>query len=262
MKRKTRRDISRMLEQPMQQCPNCKEYVPAEYVVCVWCGFDLTSEIIKRSGIKISWIDALRRMSRVVYQPFSTLREIILLPDSKGPILVLYALSFLVTLQINIFVWKMRYNVQSNIARMIAVIMIAVYPLFLLFLLMIALRVGTRFGIIVIRLLGGKSEKDSLQALFGYSLIPVAIGEGAASFFRLFYSKQEVLSISYGTISSYFESISKNGLSIFIDLIRFVTWIWSAVLFSYGLKREAKISTIEAILVTGVLWFAFISAMF
>ena len=246
----------------MQQCPNCKEYVPAEYVVCVWCGFDLTSEIIKRSGIKISWLDSLRRMSRVVYQPFSSLREIILLPDSKGPILVLYVLSLLITLQINIFVWKIRYGVQSNIARMIAVIMIAIYPLFLLVLLIVALRIGTRLGIIVIRLLGGKSEKDSLQALFGYSLIPVAIGEGIASFFRLFYGKQQVSSISYSNISSYFDSISKNGLSIFIDLVRLATWIWSAVLFSYGLKREARISTIEAILVTGLLWFAFISVMF
>ena len=50
----------------MQTCPSCGDLVPNEYVLCVWCGFDLTLEKIRKAGITIDNRDALARMVRVV----------------------------------------------------------------------------------------------------------------------------------------------------------------------------------------------------
>ena len=67
----------------MQTCPSCGDLVPNEYVLCVWCGFDLTLEKIRKAGITIDNRDALARMVRVVTKPPSTFKDISLLPDNR-----------------------------------------------------------------------------------------------------------------------------------------------------------------------------------
>ncbi len=254
-----------MLEQPMRQCPNCKEYVPAEYVVCVWCGYDLTRDIeqeLKKKGVKLSWIEALRRIWRVIRYPFEGIKEVSVFPDKKGPILILYIFSFLLTLQLNILIWKARYVTNQKYALWVGIIFQALYPFILLVLMMIGVAIISRLIYFVVNVLGGKTEKNAVNTLLVYSLSPLLITEGIATFLRLFYSKVEIDPITYTTVSNAFASWANSGLTVFINIIRIIGWIWAGFLFAYGLKRNAKISYFESGFVTVVFWAIALSTMF
>ena len=86
------------MSENMQTCPSCGELVPIEYVVCVWCGFDLTAEHIRRSGIIIGRNEAFSRMKRVTLDPINAFKEITLIPDLKGPRYILYFIGVAMTL--------------------------------------------------------------------------------------------------------------------------------------------------------------------
>lgn len=91
----------------MQTCPSCGDLVPNEYVLCVWCGFDLTLEKIRKAGITIDNRDALARMVRVVTKPPSTFKEISLLPDNRGGKMVLFAIAIIMTCNMIVIMSKL-----------------------------------------------------------------------------------------------------------------------------------------------------------
>ena len=91
----------------MQTCPSCGDLVPNEYVLCVWCGFDLTLEKIRKAGITIGNRDALARMVRVVTKPPSTFKEISLLPDNRGGKMVLFAIAVIMTFNMIVIMSKL-----------------------------------------------------------------------------------------------------------------------------------------------------------
>ena len=255
----------RMLEQPMRQCPNCKEYIPAEYVVCVWCGYDLTKDIeeeLKKKGVKLSWIEAIRRIWRVIRSPFEGMREVSVFPDKRGPKLILYGIAFLLTLQLNVFIWKSKYVVPTRYAVWVGIIFQAVYPFFLLILMVIGMALLSRFIYFLVNVLGGKTEKGAINTLFVYSLSPLLITESFATIFRLFYPSVSFGSITYSSVANAYSNWASSGLTIFVDIVRIIGWVWAAVLFTYGLKRNAKISYVESGLITFIIWGIALSTMF
>ena len=80
-------------------CPNCSERSPAGYILCPYCGFDLTKMVRERERVRVTFREKLSRIYRSLYDPRESKRlfnEIGVNPDRIGAFLVLYlvAVSF------------------------------------------------------------------------------------------------------------------------------------------------------------------------
>ncbi|MFV2014460.1 MAG: YIP1 family protein, partial [Candidatus Heimdallarchaeota archaeon] len=195
----------------MQTCPSCGELVPIEYVVCVWCGFDLTAEHIRRSGIVIGRNEAFARMKRVTLDPINAFKEITLIPDLKGPRYILYLIGVAMTLNMLAIFSKLdglAYNTEEykivlytigadtqisiKVTTIIALTFLIIQPIFLLLIFNYIWKVATRLISYLSRTVGGTGDKEKIRSILGYSLLPVLFGWSLAWILRLLSGSTEV----------------------------------------------------------------------
>ena len=77
-------------------CPNCSERSPAGYILCPYCGFDLTKILRKKQRIGITFKERFSRIWRSLSDPRDSkilFNEIGVNPDRLGVIILLYLLS-------------------------------------------------------------------------------------------------------------------------------------------------------------------------
>ena len=73
-------------------CPNCSERRPAGYILCPYCGFDLTQIVRARQRVRITLRESFSRIWRSLYDPRlskTVFNEIGANPDRKGAIITL-----------------------------------------------------------------------------------------------------------------------------------------------------------------------------
>jgi hypothetical protein len=261
----------------MQQCPSCGELVPTEYITCVWCGFDLTAEHIKKAGIVFDNRDIALRAYKVIRNPIQAFREIAILPDSKGGLYTIYLIGLMITLHIiiimakisavgfdaetnyiqdperlvdyllNVFIWFLQFVPGLTILVFI--------PFVFMLLFLIALNIGSRFIRILSKLVGGGSDKEKIKATVGYTLIPVLIGWTITLPFRLMSPSQT------GSINEAVEVIRTSGIGEFINVILLICWLWTLVLAIIGIGKAARLNVIESIVVAGLPYGLLITVM-
>ncbi len=262
-------------EVEMQTCPSCGELVPIEYVTCVWCGYDLTGEHIRRAGIKIGRKDAFRRMYRVMRDPFNTMKEISLIPDTKGVRWTIYFIGVALTFHMLVILRKIKglafneqdFVTQSSIISNIINFLISrlptlVFLIFWPFLFVIVFTVILRFAARIIntfnKALGGGYDKQKVRVILGYSLVPVLAGYVVTIIFRLFTPSQEITSLSYEAIAAIITTMAESGIGLFIKYVQLLFWLWGMVLAVYGMSKAANLSIAETAITTGIPYLMFI----
>ena len=79
-------------------CPMCLERTPPEYIVCPYCGYDLTKIVYKVAMGALGTREIFGRIRKVIQQPRLAMQDIADHPDRFGGILVMLALSMFLVL--------------------------------------------------------------------------------------------------------------------------------------------------------------------
>ena len=258
-----------------QQCPNCGEYVPIEYVTCVWCAYDLTAEHLRRADITITYRDSIQRAIKVIRDPLRALKEISLVPDQKGPRLSLMLSGLLISIHLSIIIFKLDNFGYTTVSQEGTTFFQGVIQFFLSFVPTIVLwGLGTVFFFLIFNiiwrmasriirlfssLLGGGSEKTKMRAIIGYSTVPLTLMWGMTILFRLFSSSPTLPdNPSYSDISTALYTITHTGIGGFISILLIISWLWAMILGVIGVSYAAKVSYFESAIAAGIPYLLFI----
>ncbi|MFX0049789.1 MAG: Yip1 family protein [Candidatus Hermodarchaeota archaeon] len=98
-----------MSESESLVCPNCSERSPGGYILCPYCGFDLTKIVRERQRVRITFRERFNRIWRSLYDPRlskSLFHEIGVNPDRLGAFFVVYLLSVAYATRLPVLVFK------------------------------------------------------------------------------------------------------------------------------------------------------------
>lgn len=263
------------MSENMQQCPNCGEYVPAEYVTCIWCAYDLTAEHLRRADITISYRDSFFRGVKLVRNPLQAMREIALVPDNKGPRLSLILNGLMISIHLTIIMFKMKnfgYTTVSGSSSGIGtailqfflsfvptIFLISLSTIFFFLIFNIIWRIASRIIRLFSSLLGGGSEKTKMKSVIGYSTVPLAIVWTFTILLRFFSAAPSLPdNPSYADMSSAITQISSTGVGGVISFFLIIGWLWAMVLAIIGVSYAAKISYVESTIAAGIPYLLFI----
>ncbi len=259
------------MSENMQSCPSCGELVPIEYVLCVWCGYDLTAEHIRRAGINIGRKEAIERMKKVVRNPVSAFKEITLIPDLRGGRMILYSIGFIMTLSmLSIFskLENLDYNLEGsgitvNISTLlpieisykfiVGVLFLILMPLILLLIFTIVWKLSTRILKWLSKSFGGTGQDEKIRATIGYSLLPVLFSWVLFLLVVVLLPKTTVSDTSsYDAVDAAVVRLTSEGLGMVGKIFLYIGWAWSTILAIIGMQRAARLSLFESIIVAGV----------
>ena len=258
------------MSENMQSCPSCGELVPIEYVLCVWCGYDLTAEHIRRAGINIGRKEAIERMKKVVRNPVNAFKEITLIPDLTGGKLILYSIGFIMTLSmLSIFskLKNLEYNQEGSgitisvsvisfvisYKFMVGVLFLILMPLILLLIFNIVWKLSTRIIKWLSKSFGGTGQDEKIRATIGYSLLPVLFGWVLFLLVIIMVPKTTVSNtLSYNAVDDAVVRLTSEGFGLVGKIFLYIGWGWSTILGIIGMQRAARLSLFESIIVAGV----------
>ena len=264
------------MSENMQTCPECQELVPIEYVICVWCGYNLSAEHIKRAGIVIGRREIVQRVVKLTKDPINAFKEIALIPDLKGPRYIMYFIGVFMTLNM-IAVFKkldgLSYNTEKSrivlyqgrispsipVTSVISLVFLIIQPLILLFVFNLVWKVGTRIVILLTRTLGGKGDKLKIRSAIGYSLTPVLFGWAFSWLVRLVTPSTSVSDTSYTGVEDAIVTVTKHGIGVVSTVVLYICWIWATILATIGVSKVSRISYIEAFIAAGIPFLFFMS---
>jgi len=98
-----------MSESESHVCPNCSERSPAGYILCPYCGFDLSKLVRAKHRVRITFREKFSRIWRSLYDPRSSKRlftEIGVNPDRLGAFITIYFLSVAYSVRIPVILSK------------------------------------------------------------------------------------------------------------------------------------------------------------
>jgi hypothetical protein len=157
-------------------CPNCSERSPAGYILCPYCGFDLTKILRKKQRIGITLKERFSRIWRSLSDPRDSkvlFNEIGVNPDRLGVIILLYLLSVSYSTRLAAFVIKGSNSTWHDFHFYYALIA----PWFLGVAFLILALFGWLITSIIIWLvaktLGGKASLRDTYSIVGYSFGPL-----------------------------------------------------------------------------------------
>ncbi len=167
-------------------CPNCSERSPAGYILCPYCGFDLTKILRQKQRIGLTFKERFSRIWRSLSDPRDSkilFNEIGVNPDRLGVIILLYLLSVSYATRIGAFVIKASNTTWHDFHF--------IYFLILPWLAGIAFLILALFGWIITTLviwliaktLGGKASLRDTYSIVGYSLGPLITASLVVSIF-------------------------------------------------------------------------------
>ena len=85
-------------------CPVCHENIPTEYVICPYDGYSLVKQLREKIKSKIKFREGVNRAIRLLRSPQTNtnivLDEIVTNSDRKGPLFILFILSWVFGAQI------------------------------------------------------------------------------------------------------------------------------------------------------------------
>ncbi len=260
------------MSENMQSCSSCGELVPIEYVVCVWCGFDLTAEHIRRAGIIIGRNESIQRMKKVVRDPMNASKELALIPDLTGGKLILYMIAFVMTLNmlvvfgkldgtdfnatdagLSIALFKNSDPLFISFKFIVGMAFIFVQPIVLYIIFMIFWKFSTKILKIFIKSVGGFADDEKIKCIIGYSMLPVLFGWSLSLFFTLFAGDVNISgNVTYNTISAAVVEVTRTGVGMVGFFFIIIGWLWTVGLMVILMRHSAKLSLVESIIAVGI----------
>ncbi len=243
------------------KCPSCNELVRPEYVICPYCGADITQEIKKHLGVKLTWSDVPRRIQNILYKdPIKGMLEVAISPDNRVPLLVLLALGFFNGLRLY-FIFLNVYPVPDFLKGLFGFFVLEIISTIVFFIVLFLLWRFSGFVIsFFVASLGSKLPRKQARSLFGYSLIPIVIGTILTAF--LFIGSQGINALDPNTSISDWAEFFTSPLFFIAQILMLIFWLWSLGLLTIGVSKASKITYFESFIATGLVYFIWISLVF
>ena len=157
-------------------CPNCSERSPAGYILCPYCGFDLTKILRQKQRIGITLFERFSRIWRSLSDPRDSkilFNEIGVNPDRLGVIILLYLLSVSYATRLGAFVIKGSNTSWHDFHFYYALVSPWLIGVAFLLLALFGWLISSIVVWLVAKTLGGKASLRDTYSIVGYSLGPL-----------------------------------------------------------------------------------------
>jgi len=157
-------------------CPNCSERSPAGYILCPYCGFDLTKILKKALRTRITFKERFSRIWRSLSDPRLSkilFKEISVNPDRIGAIFLLYFLSVAYSTRLGVFMMKLSDSSWHGFDLVFFIIAPWFFGIIFFFLALFGWAITTLIVWLVAKTLGGKAGLRDTFSIVGYSFGPL-----------------------------------------------------------------------------------------
>ncbi|PWI48652.1 hypothetical protein CEE45_05425 [Candidatus Heimdallarchaeota archaeon B3_Heim] len=166
-------------------CPNCSERSPAGYILCPYCGFDLTNILRQKQRIGITFRERFSRIWRSLSDPRDSkilFNEIGVNPDRLGVIILLYLLSVSYATRLGTFAIKGSKSSWHDFHFIYFLISPWLTGIGFLILALFGWIASTLVIWLIAKTLGGKASLRDTYSIVGYSLGPLITASLVVSF--------------------------------------------------------------------------------
>jgi hypothetical protein len=157
-------------------CPNCSERSPAGYILCPYCGFDLTNILRQAQKVDITFKERFSRIFRSATDPRESkilFREVGVNPDRLGVLFLLYFLSVAYATRIGSFTIKASSPSWHDFHFWYFLIFPWFGGIAFLFLAIFGWIIASLVIWLIAKTLGGKASLRDTYSIVGYSLGPL-----------------------------------------------------------------------------------------
>lgn len=226
-------------------CPMCLERVPPEYIVCPYCGYDMTKIVHEAAVGALGTREIFGRIRKVIQQPRLAMKDIADHPDRMGGVLIMLALSIFLILSRG-----PAYLLRGGIEGMDPVGMITslVLPLLILggvlffivpFLFWV---LGSAIFWIIAKLIGGRGVNFAqTQGVVGYGLTPLAL-----------WAFISIPILLIGLPSGDINTMANSTVEYILTILMIPALVWSLILIGIGLTRAHAFTHYEGIIIAAL----------
>ncbi len=223
-------------------CPMCLERVPPEYIICPYCGYDLTQQIYEAAVGALGIRGIARRIYQVIREPRIAMKDVADHPDRFGGILIMLAFSIFLVLG-----WGPAYLLRSGTLGIVGIITSLPYMIlggFVLFIIPLLMwYLGSAIFWLIAKMLGGRGVNYAqTQSVVGYGLVPLALWSMIS---------MPILFIGLpGGVSAI--TMANSGVESFLTYLMVAAFIWSVILIGLGLTRAHLFSKYEGMVIAAL----------
>lgn len=230
------------------RCPICNETSPQGYLLCPFCGADLTVAYQQKIFAPVDYKEFWYRFKSLIVRPRVISQEIADNPDTKGGFLFSVAISFGMGLQVLAYIMHVRALDWKFYPLVFLLAWIATFVLPLIVWALSSLIIRS-----MARLIGGKPSKKQIRAAVGYGMLPVVFVEILTGIFFL-------IALPRVTISSYQFSVIidailglRNSIAGYFGIgLQFAGLLTASVYIIFIAKPACEFSWVETAIATGV----------
>ncbi len=243
-------------DEALIQCPICSETAPQGYLLCPFCGADLTTTYETKIFAPIGYKEMWGRIGSLLSKPRGAFLDIANNPDTKGVTLFIFAIAFGMALQIfALLMHNYFFSWRLPVIFIIMWLFSLLLPLFLWLLASFAIRTTAR-------LLGGKATKKQIRGVVGYGMLPLTIASlfnGILYVIALPWNRTNIYDFSevFATMTQFRNSFA-GIFGLIINILGFVT---AGVYIVFMVKPASNFSWIEASISTGLPVILFIALL-
>lgn len=243
-------------DEALIQCPICNETAPQGYLLCPFCGADLTISYESKIFAPVSYKEVWGRIKSLLTNPRTGFQDIANNPDTKGVTLFIFAIAFGMALQVfALLMHNYFFSWRLPVILILMWIFSLLIPLFLWLLASFAIRITAK-------LLGGKASKKQIRAAVGYGMLPLTL----ASLFKailyiiaLPWNRTNIF--DFGEIFSTMNQFRNSFAGIFGLIVNILGFTISGVYIVFMVKPASDFSWIEASIATGLPVILFIALL-
>ncbi|MHA1743045.1 MAG: YIP1 family protein [Candidatus Heimdallarchaeota archaeon] len=239
------------------RCPICNETSPQGYLLCPYCGADLTAVYQEKLFPPVTYKETFFRIKRLITQPRMIAQDIADNPDNKASFLFSVAIAFAFSLQIVAYL----IHTHSLNWKVYPGVFLLSWILTLLLPILVWL-IGSWIIRTITRLLGGKATGKQIRAAVGYAFLPVTAAELLiALLFLIGLPWRTIDAVDIGIIVSQFLEMRNSFMGIFGMIIHFLGFLAAGFYMVLIVKPASNFSWIEAAISVGIPLLVFLILM-
>jgi len=230
------------------RCPICNEVSPQGYLLCPFCGADLTVTYEQKIFPPVTYKEVWFRIKSLIVKPRVIAQEIADNPDTKGAFLFIVAISLGLSIQVVSFVMHTRLLDWKFYPVVWILSWIA-----LLLLPTIVWLLGSWVIRLMTRLLGGKASGKQIRSAVGYGMMPMVLSEILiAILFLIALPWKDPDPNDFTGIFEAMSEIRHSFIGIIGLIIHFLGLAASVVYMVFIIKPASEFSWIETAIATGI----------
>ncbi len=247
-----------------QKCPGCSESVPLEYSICPFCGYDIIEYELKKFSYQPSYKEVFRRFKDFYKKPISGSAQFGVATETRAVKITLFLFSVLLSLRLFFTITKLGLEIPPilslaygeegvfNLSFYFVFFLISLLfiPLIFWLIYLVVFRIGTTIIRRLSVVLGGDLTSKQVRTIFGYTLLPIVIGEFLGVFLTLFGPKGSfsLATINYEDIFVFMRDFFNSGAMIAFNIVMIISWVACLAYTAIAFRTVGKMPWANAVI--------------